>query len=123
MYQLQQGHHHHHRRGTTLLYTTRHTQNVYFIYIHNNMKVYIHYDDTDDETKHTTLKIKVPKKWRSGPIDRLKKVRQHRVGGENGGRHFEGLGQGLALAPFVCTQKIELAIQNARTYQHLLINI
>lgn len=37
------------------------------------MKVYIHFEDTEDEEKHTTLKIKIPKKWRAGPNDRLKK--------------------------------------------------
>ena len=42
------------------------------------MKVYIHYEDCEDEERHTTLKIKVPKKWRSGPVEKLKNVRRRR---------------------------------------------
>ena len=38
-------------------------------------KVYIHYEE-GDESRHMTLKIKVPKKWLSGPVDNLKEVRK-----------------------------------------------
>ena len=35
------------------------------------MKVFLHYKDNADETKHKTLKITLPKSWKSGPTQRL----------------------------------------------------
>lgn len=35
------------------------------------MKVFVHYQDNDDESKHKTLKITMPKSWKNGPTDKL----------------------------------------------------
>ena len=35
------------------------------------MKVFVNYQDNEDETKHKTLKITLPKSWRNGPTTRL----------------------------------------------------
>ena len=38
------------------------------------MKVYIHHDEDADAARHTTIKIKLPKKWRDGPVFNLKET-------------------------------------------------
>jgi hypothetical protein len=38
------------------------------------MKVYIHHDEGADAANHTTIKIKLPKKWRDGPVLNLKET-------------------------------------------------
>ena len=35
------------------------------------MKVFLRYEDNDDESTHKTLKITLPKSWKSGPTSRL----------------------------------------------------
>lgn len=35
------------------------------------MKVFLRYEDNEDETKHKTLKITLPKSWKNGPSSRL----------------------------------------------------
>ena len=35
------------------------------------MKVFLRYEDNDDETTHKTLKITLPKSWKNGPTSRL----------------------------------------------------
>ena len=35
------------------------------------MKVFLRYEDNDDESTHKTLKITLPKSWTSGPTSRL----------------------------------------------------
>ena len=38
---------------------------------HHTMKVFLRYEDNDDESTHKTLKITLPKSWISGPTSRL----------------------------------------------------
>ena len=35
------------------------------------MKVFLHYEDNEDKSFHKSLKITLPKKWKSGPINKL----------------------------------------------------
>jgi hypothetical protein len=37
-------------------------------------KVYIHYEEGEDEAKHLTLKLTLPSKWAGHTIDYLKEV-------------------------------------------------
>lgn len=38
------------------------------------MKVYLHYEEGSDTALHMTIKLKLPKKWRTGPVSNLKEV-------------------------------------------------
>ncbi len=35
------------------------------------MKVFLHYNETDDDSLHKTLKITLPKSWKNGPTSKL----------------------------------------------------
>lgn len=48
------------------------------------MKVFLRYEDNDDESTHKTLKITLPKSWKSGPTSRLL---EQFVESYNGGKH------------------------------------
>lgn len=37
----------------------------------SNMKVFLRYEENDDESTHKTLKITLPKSWKTGPTSRL----------------------------------------------------
>ena len=40
------------------------------------VRVYIHYEAPDgDESHNMTIKIKLPKSWKTGPVSNLKQVR------------------------------------------------
>jgi hypothetical protein len=38
------------------------------------IKVTLHYDEADDEALHTSLKLTLPKKWTTGPSDKVRDV-------------------------------------------------
>jgi hypothetical protein len=48
------------------------------------MKVFLRYEDNDDDSLHKTLKITLPKSWKSGPTSRLLEqfVESYNAGGE-----------------------------------------
>ncbi len=63
------------------------------------MKVFLRYEDNEDESKHKTLKITLPKSWKTGPTSRLL---DQFVESYNGGSHgqsnpLESEGMHLAL--------------------------
>lgn len=63
------------------------------------MKVFLRYEDNEDESKHKTLKITLPKSWKSGPSSRLldQFVESYNGGNEGQSNPLESEGMHLAL--------------------------
>ena len=38
------------------------------------MRVFLHYEEGDDEAHHMTLKLTLPSKWKTGPTEKLKET-------------------------------------------------
>jgi hypothetical protein len=45
------------------------TESIYLV--EDKMKVLVHYQDNEDDSKHKTLKITMPKSWKNGPTEKL----------------------------------------------------
>jgi len=65
----------------------------------STMKVFLRYEDNEDESKHKTLKITLPKSWKNGPTSRLldQFVESYNGGSEGQSNHLESVGMHLAL--------------------------
>ncbi len=63
------------------------------------MKVFLRYEDNEDESKHKTLKITLPKSWKTGPTSRLldQFVESYNGGNEGQSNPLESEGMHLAL--------------------------
>eukprot|EP00984_Skeletonema_dohrnii_P025380 scaffold14537_cov129-Skeletonema_dohrnii-CCMP3373.AAC.3 len=63
------------------------------------MKVFLRYEDNEDESKHKTLKITLPKSWKNGPSSRLldQFVESYNGGNEGQSNPLESAGMHLAL--------------------------
>eukprot|EP00986_Skeletonema_menzelii_P006481 scaffold2470_cov154-Skeletonema_menzelii.AAC.3 len=63
------------------------------------MKVFLRYEDNEDESKHKTLKITLPKSWKNGPASRLldQFVESYNGGNEGQSSPLESSSMHLAL--------------------------
>mmetsp|Transcript_9766 Transcript_9766/g.16150 ORF Transcript_9766/g.16150 Transcript_9766/m.16150 type:complete len:310 (+) Transcript_9766:37-966(+) len=63
------------------------------------MKVFLRYEDNEDESKHKTLKITLPKSWKNGPASRLldQFVESYNGGNEGQSNPLESSSMHLAL--------------------------